>query len=643
MKKHIRLIAALLTALTVISNLSALFSSCGEENTEIYGSSDSTTGAPGTTLPDNTTSVEASGTETAAPESTKEPAEETTNVEQTTSAEETTEEVTTAAPETTEHVHSYELSVEKEATCIEVGTLLYTCACGYVRKDTIPVTDHKNENGKCIVCGYEDITGIRGLKMALQYQKNAYDIKGIGTCTLADLVLPSTHNDLPVKEIGAYAFRGCTFIKSVTISENIWIVYDQAFENCTSLTDIYISKSLSVIQEGAFRGCNAVKNITIDPENKNFRFVDGCLIDIEDKKLLFAIEGARIPDDGSVTSIGMYAFQNSTWLKSIEIPASVKRIESGAFEKCTALESVILHEGLEDISWFAFRECQSLKSISIPDSVTKIGYQVFEKCSSLTDVKLSKNITEIPLGFFQECTSLINIEIPEGVVSIGNYAFKKCESLKSVSLPKSFIEMDKNPFDGCSSLEKITLAEGNAVYAAINNCLVRKADKVLVVGCKTSVIPTDGSVTAIGEGAFAGNAQLTKVIIPDCITSVGKDAFRLSNNIIEMSIGNGVTSLEGFSFSYNMTLETLTIGSGITEIPDAAFEYCIALETLNLTNSIKKIGEKAFYSCIKLSTINFAGTVAEWNAIEMPNTSGANAYRFTVNCIDGVVDYSKNQ
>ena len=78
------------------------------------------------------------------------------------------------------------------------------------------------------------------------------------------------------------------------------------------------------------------------------------------------MEGCKnsvVPDDGSVTSIGSYAFYNCKDLTSITIPDSVTSIGEYAFCRCTNLTSII-----------------------IPDSVTSIGEGAFSGCSGLTSV-----------------------------------------------------------------------------------------------------------------------------------------------------------------------------------------------------------------------------------------------------------------
>lgn len=55
--------------------------------------------------------------------------------------------------------------------------------------------------------------------------------------------------------IGAYAFRGCSGLTSITISEGVTSIGGGAFEGCSGLTSITIPNSVTSIGDGAFSGC----------------------------------------------------------------------------------------------------------------------------------------------------------------------------------------------------------------------------------------------------------------------------------------------------------------------------------------------------------------------------------------------------
>ena len=66
--------------------------------------------------------------------------------------------------------------------------------------------------------------------------------------------------------------------------------------------------------------------------------------------------------------------------------------------------------------------------------------------------------------------------------------------------------------------------------------LIKTASKTLVAGCKNSVIPNDGSVTRIGDSAFAWCSGLTSITIPDSVTSIGMEAFAYCGNLTDITV-----------------------------------------------------------------------------------------------------------
>ena len=70
-------------------------------------------------------------------------------------------------------------------------------------------------------------------------------------------------------------------------------------------------------------------------------------------------------------------------LKNIEIPNQVKNIWGGAFENCTFLEHITLHEGLEEIGWDAFRGCIEMKEIEIPATIKKLGSNCLKRVNKI--------------------------------------------------------------------------------------------------------------------------------------------------------------------------------------------------------------------------------------------------------------------
>ena len=320
-----------------------------------------------------------------------------------------------------------------------------------------------------------------------------------------------------------------------------------------------------------------------------------------------------------VTSIADKAFAEGYKRTSVFIPSSVKSIGKYAFRYCYFLKSVTMEEGVTSIGDHAFEQCVSLASIDIPDSVTSIGDHAFEQCA------------------------LASIDIPDSVTSIGNHAFKYCSQLESIRIGSGVTSIGDYAFSGCSSLESIVAEEGNAVYHSEGNCLIETDSKTLIVGCKNSVIPSDGSVTRIGDHAFALRSSLTSIVIPEGVTSIGEEAFWYCSSLTSIVIPEGVTSIGDSAFWYCSSLTSIIIPEGVTSIGPSAFGGCSSLTSITIPDSVTSIGDCAFGWCNALTSINFQGSMAQWKSIDKEGLWNYTTGSFTITCTDGTLDKNGNQ
>ena len=119
---------------------------------------------------------------------------------------------------------------------------------------------------------------------------------------LKRLYLPDT-----IREMGAYAFGGCSALEVIHLPENLTVLPDHLFAGCISLKQIALPPQLSVIEGYAFYDCRSLEKL-------------------------------RIPE--TVQKIGAYACYNCRKMEEINIPKETTDLGTGLFLNCDKLTSI---------------------------------------------------------------------------------------------------------------------------------------------------------------------------------------------------------------------------------------------------------------------------------------------------------------
>lgn len=258
----------------------------------------------------------------------------------------------------------------------------------------------------------------------------------------------------------------------------------------------------------------------------------------------------------------------------------------------------------------------SPKYIKIPAEYEGMPVIEVSKISGSNDLEsifLPEGIVKIGKSAFSYCYTVKNINIPNSVKEIGYWAFGNCMSLKNISIPSSTVTIGQNAFYNCRMLESITVASDNPVYHSAGNCLIETGSKTLIVGCKNSVIPADGSVISIEGYAFYGCEDLTSIEIPDSVTNIGRSSFEYCRGLTSIEMSNSITSIEESAFYGCSGLTSIEIPDNVTNIEKSAFGGCSNLETVywNAVECASVYSEDnlLFKSCSKLTMIVFGDRV----------------------------------
>ena len=457
-------------------------------------------------------------------------------------------------------------------------------------------------------------------------------------------------------------------LKEFVIPEGATSIGSSAFKDCTSLTSIIIPDSMTSIESTDFLGCTSLESLTVAEDNPVYHSAGNCVIETATKTLIVGCNGSVVPNDGSVMSVGDYAFSGCTAITSITIPASVMSIGKYSFKDCvTEIEwsdasaiieigdyafanyagmSVTIPNSVTSIGEFAFASCKGLTNLIIPDSVRRIANNAFA-ASGLTRITLPSGLQSISEELFYNCGNLTSITIPNSVTSIGGAAFSGCDSLISVAIPDSVASIGSSAFYNCDSLESITIpfvgekknGTGATHFGYIfgassdtsNSSYVPESLKAVVINggksiavsafleCTSLISVTIGDgVTSIGSAAFVSCSALESVTIPDSVTSIGTLAFALCTSLISVTIPDSVTSIGDASFAgcdnlrgneYSNAFYLGNDGNPYLLLIKAKNEYMPYATSVVIHESTRFISTSAFQDCTAITSITIGNSV----------------------------------
>ena len=318
-----------------------------------------------------------------------------------------------------------------------------------------------------------------------------------------------------VKNIGNYAFAGCTGLTEIKLPDAIQGIGKNAFADCTGLTEIELPNAITGIEENAFAGCTGLTEI-------------------------------KLPN--AITGIEESVFEGCTGLTEIEIPGSVTEINNRAFADCTLLRTVGCSENITEIGEEAFKGCAALEAFVVPDGVTEIKTGTFDGCA------------------------LTEVQLPSALKIIGSRAFAG-NKFTEVEIPASVTSIDQQAFTECEQLEKYVVDTESRSYSSSSGFLYNRVGTTLL-SCpegKAGVITISTKVKTIGDYAFRDCKKITELNLPPTLTTIGRYAFT-NMTLYEIEIPPYVTSIGQYAFKDCMQLvainadeesETFTSEKGI--------------------------------------------------------------------------------
>lgn len=359
--------------------------------------------------------------------------------------------------------------------------------------------------------------------------------------------------------------------------------------------------------------------------------------------------GHSIVVDEGIREISAEAFKGRRALHNIKLPESLESIGLEAFRGCTNLKEMEIPEKTLRIGESAFRDCTDMKKLKIKNNCIKIGERAFENCADLEDVELPQGLTEIYGGVFNSCKSLKKIELPEKLTILGESAFSDCVSLESVDVPENVTKIDDLAFNGCVSMVKIELREG-----------LKKIGKSAFKNCRAlTKVTLPSTVTSISNAPFRGCESLKSIKVESKNKNYksepnkreGNDhvlfnknksviiAYPASSREVQYDIPDSVTVISDWAFCDCKKLNRITIPDSVHEIGEGAFSNCALLDEVEIPDSVTVIDDCAFRGCTNLERVVIPSSVTElgWGMFDGCESS------VTVYCDEGtpIQEYCK--
>lgn len=409
-------------------------------------------------------------------------------------------------------------------------------------------------------------------------------------------------------------------LSKMASEENVLTIEDGVVTACKEDAEsVVIPDGVTEIGEYAFRHCSALKSISLP----------STLTKIDDKSFsgCTSLSSVEIPE--GVTKIGWFSFAGCLSLSSVTIPKSVAEICYMAFENCKSLSSLVICDGVTEIGEYAFWHCSALKSISLPPTLTKIGKHAFDGCNVVESISSASTLFpfDAKKKRLYDATGKRKKAILTLMAAKEEAKKEKIEKVQKVSasaLLDAIVAEHKENASIASIASSVSIVRnGKDSYLRMNigKCGIEilLSDSKLEKWSKTlpSLLDFAASCTDV--------ASLRKYAIENGFEDASRKFLYVRNGVVKIRkntnpvhlfIGGGATKIRRRAFEKSKTLESVVISPSVSEIGNYAFNLCTNLVSIEIPKTVEKIGKRVFEGCTSLSIISFGGTVEQWKSVD---------------------------
>ena len=271
--------------------------------------------------------------------------------------------------------------------------------------------------------------------------------------------------DNNIKEIGDFAFCGCTNLKKINIPNTVNKIGVRAFDSCSNLEEVYIDAN--TVKEMNFRNNLKLKSVTIGKNVKSMSYSTFSKCSNLSEFLIISesvdINNSVIGDETSVTELKVNE-DNNKYKFEDGILFSKDGSKIYAYLPGKQEDTYVFDSNVKEIGDYAFYGCGNLKEINIPNTVNRVGGRAFDSCKNLTNIFV--NASSLYFNTFRDDASLQNVTIGKNTTIWSYSVFQGSNKIPSITYLGTMDEWNNTLGktsswkSGNTSIKKIICSDG---------------------------------------------------------------------------------------------------------------------------------------------------------------------------------------